>query len=162
MRCYCHLGSFSFASISQMLMAVKMFFCACDSKTFKINNISFILSCRYYLLSNWLTFTWQNAEWGHLAVMATGLISPIKMLLSCRMKTLGRFFFLVVLLVFYCEFLHYYLVLLRCTWPSPATLTWARFQTEEDRPQPPLRVMILSDTHLLGFKNGHWFDKLRR
>lgn len=26
----------------------------------------------------------------------------------------------------------------------------------------PLRVMLLADTHLLGPKRGHWFDKLRR
>lgn len=26
----------------------------------------------------------------------------------------------------------------------------------------PVKVMVLADTHLLGSRNGHWFDKLRR
>lgn len=25
-----------------------------------------------------------------------------------------------------------------------------------------IRVMLLADTHLLGSRKGHWFDKLRR
>lgn len=34
-------------------------------------------------------------------------------------------------------------------------------------PQPkpeetPVHAMFLADTHLLGSKQGHWFDKLRR
>lgn len=28
--------------------------------------------------------------------------------------------------------------------------------------EEPVNVMILADTHLLGSRNGHWFDKLRR
>lgn len=34
------------------------------------------------------------------------------------------------------------------------------FQTSE-HPET-LRVMFLADTHLLGSRQGHWFDKLRR
>lgn len=26
----------------------------------------------------------------------------------------------------------------------------------------PLKVMIIADTHILGWREGHWFDKLRR
>lgn len=26
----------------------------------------------------------------------------------------------------------------------------------------PVQAMVLADTHLLGSRNGHWFDKLRR
>lgn len=26
----------------------------------------------------------------------------------------------------------------------------------------PVHAMFLADTHLLGSKNGHWFDKLKR
>ena len=29
-------------------------------------------------------------------------------------------------------------------------------------PSDPLHAMFLADTHLLGSRNGHWFDKLRR
>ena len=28
--------------------------------------------------------------------------------------------------------------------------------------RPALRAMFLADTHLLGRRQGHWFDKLRR
>lgn len=28
--------------------------------------------------------------------------------------------------------------------------------------EPPIKVMFLADTHLLGSRFGHWFDKLRR
>lgn len=28
--------------------------------------------------------------------------------------------------------------------------------------EEPVKVMVLADTHLLGSRRGHWFDKLRR
>lgn len=28
--------------------------------------------------------------------------------------------------------------------------------------ESPVKVMVLADTHLLGSRKGHWFDKLRR
>ncbi|XP_046596664.1 metallophosphoesterase 1 isoform X3 [Neodiprion lecontei] len=49
-----------------------------------------------------------------------------------------------------------------CGWPDldaqkadPAIL----LNNAEER---PVKVMFLSDTHLLGSRNGHWFDKLKR
>jgi ethanolamine phosphate phosphodiesterase len=62
-------------------------------------------------------------------------------------------------LVFYNEWLTYYLVLLQCQWPS-LDLSTADFSVADS--SSPLRVMILADTHLLGSREGHWFDKLRR
>lgn len=32
----------------------------------------------------------------------------------------------------------------------------------QENGEEPVKVMILADTHLLGSRNGHWFDKLRR
>lgn len=32
----------------------------------------------------------------------------------------------------------------------------------QDNEETPVKVMIIADTHLLGSRNGHWFDKLRR
>jgi len=49
----------------------------------------------------------------------------------------------------YCEFLVYYLVLWQCQYP-PTTST------------SPLRALVIADTHLLGSRKGHWWDKLRR
>ncbi|XP_070198689.1 metallophosphoesterase 1-like [Littorina saxatilis] len=65
---------------------------------------------------------------------------------------------LVLLLLLYCEFLHYFVVLLQCTWPRlQASGTVGLGSDPED-----LKVMFLADTHLLGFREGNWFDKLRR
>lgn len=75
------------------------------------------------------------------------------MLGSIRMKTFKRVLLragltLCVALA-YCEFLVYYLVLWQCHWPSPQTSN-------------PLTAMVVADTHLLGSRKGHWWDKLRR
>ncbi|MBN3290763.1 MPPE1 Metallophosphoesterase, partial [Polypterus senegalus] len=46
-----------------------------------------------------------------------------------------------------------------CVWPdNEAPLSGQRGEGSA----PVLRVLVLSDTHLLGAINGHWFDKLRR
>lgn len=62
--------------------------------------------------------------------------------------------FAVCLFVF-CEWLIYYLVIFQCSWPE-VDLEGMNRQSE------PLKAMLLTDTHLLGPKHGHWFDKLRR
>ena len=62
--------------------------------------------------------------------------------------------FAVCLFVF-CEYLIYYLVIFQCSWPEINI-------EETNRPSEPLKTMFLTDTHLLGSKDGHWFDKLRR
>uniref|UniRef100_A0A0K2USL0 Metallophosphoesterase 1like [Nasonia vitripennis] n=1 Tax=Lepeophtheirus salmonis TaxID=72036 RepID=A0A0K2USL0_LEPSM len=59
--------------------------------------------------------------------------------------------FAVTTLLLTCEFLVYYIVLLlNCNYPNLG---------ESDH---SLKVLFLADTHLLGSRNGHWFDKLRR
>lgn len=52
--------------------------------------------------------------------------------------------------------MHYYVVLLQCTWPS------LDVGTNDHEQSDPLYAVVLSDTHLLGSKEGHWFDQLRR
>lgn len=74
-------------------------------------------------------------------------------LLKLLVAVLGIFFF--------CEFLIYYIILLRCAWPQlNDALRDERITLTEN--YKPLKAMILSDPHLLGPVSGHWFDKLRR
>uniref|UniRef100_A0A0A9WS93 Metallophosphoesterase 1 homolog n=2 Tax=Lygus hesperus TaxID=30085 RepID=A0A0A9WS93_LYGHE len=64
-------------------------------------------------------------------------------------------------LFFLCEYLIYYFVLIQCSWPvlDPRKAD----QTIEPKDSNQMvKVMLLADTHLLGPKHGHWFDKLRR
>ncbi|XP_050425907.1 metallophosphoesterase 1 isoform X2 [Adelges cooleyi] len=62
------------------------------------------------------------------------------------------FIFYFILVVFYCEFGIYYIVLMQCNWPSDHTMSL----------EQPLKVMFIADTHLLGTRKGNWFDKMRR
>ncbi|KXJ12789.1 metallophosphoesterase 1 [Exaiptasia diaphana] len=55
----------------------------------------------------------------------------------------------------FCEWLVYYLVIFQCSWPELSP------EDKQNNPEP-LNVMLLSDPHLLGTQDGHWFDKLRR
>jgi predicted MPP superfamily phosphohydrolase len=52
----------------------------------------------------------------------------------------------------YNEYLIYWQTLLKCQWPKSAP----------ENPPELINMMLLSDTHLLGSRHGHWFDKLRR
>nr|XP_014343965.1 PREDICTED: metallophosphoesterase 1 [Latimeria chalumnae] len=61
--------------------------------------------------------------------------------------------------VLFCEFLIYYLVMFQCTWPG---LKLAHPREKEETSASTLKVLFLSDPHLLGTVRGHWFDKLRR
>ncbi|XP_061775605.1 metallophosphoesterase 1 [Nerophis ophidion] len=56
---------------------------------------------------------------------------------------------------FFCEYLIYFPTIVQCAWPR---IEHARGGEDS----PPVRAMVLSDTHLLGAVGGHWFDKLRR
>ncbi|KAF0291785.1 Amidophosphoribosyltransferase [Amphibalanus amphitrite] len=75
--------------------------------------------------------------------------------LGCQLRVAGVYAAsltaLCCLLLLYCELAHHYLVLTQCRWPDP--LPGA---------DPGLRVMVVSDPHLLGSRHGHWFDRLRR
>jgi UDP-2,3-diacylglucosamine pyrophosphatase LpxH len=63
-------------------------------------------------------------------------------------------------LFLYCEYIIYYVVLRDCDWPEldPRNEDITIDKTDNS----PVKVMILADTHLLGSRNGHWLDKLRR
>lgn len=53
-------------------------------------------------------------------------------------------------------------LILQCAWP---VLESRKIDTTISQPTPeetPVHAMFIADTHLLGSKNGHWFDKLRR
>lgn len=58
-----------------------------------------------------------------------------------------------VALTVYCEYLVYYAVLWQCHWPDLA---------EDHSHHDAVHTMFVADTHLLGSRQGHWFDKLRR
>lgn len=50
------------------------------------------------------------------------------------------------------EYFIYYVVLVKCKWPIAKTSSNGEF----------IDMMLIADTHLLGSRKGHWFDKLRR
>ncbi|XP_012286840.1 metallophosphoesterase 1 isoform X2 [Orussus abietinus] len=82
----------------------------------------------------------------------TGRIA--KYVVAALLALLGIFIF--------CEYVIYYVVLIQCDWPSldpkKADPTIPLLKNEER----PVKVMFLADTHLMGSRNGHWFDKLKR
>ncbi|XP_077295736.1 per1-like protein PGAP5 [Arctopsyche grandis] len=75
-----------------------------------------------------------------------------------RRSEVLRLVALVAAAFFYCEFLIYYLVLIQCGWPSINKAASHIYSTNDEA----VYAMFLADTHLLGKRNGHWFDKLRR
>ncbi|UJR21283.1 hypothetical protein I4U23_024375 [Adineta vaga] len=76
---------------------------------------------------------------------------------------LAKIIFLLILIFIYCEFVIYYFVLLTCSWPQLSKVDQDfTIKSSNDRNQKPLHVMFISDTHLLGSREGHWLDKLRR
>ncbi|XP_071449429.1 metallophosphoesterase 1 [Hetaerina americana] len=81
--------------------------------------------------------------------------------MGIKLAYIIKFIAAVCALIFYCEFLVYYLVLIQCSWPklNPSTVDKTIPMKTENQ---PVKAMIIADTHLLGSRNGHWFDKLRR
>ncbi|KAG8442222.1 hypothetical protein GDO86_011138 [Hymenochirus boettgeri] len=61
----------------------------------------------------------------------------------------------IFVVFFFCEFLIYYMVIIKCNWPHVKN-------TREQDSMSNLKAIFLADTHLLGEIRGHWFDKLRR
>lgn len=66
----------------------------------------------------------------------------------------------IILILIYCEVIIYYVVIGQCSWPHLKKTNVGNFVAQDE--MVPLKMMLLSDTHLLGPKRGHWFDKLRR
>ncbi|XP_028132714.1 metallophosphoesterase 1 isoform X1 [Diabrotica virgifera virgifera] len=77
-----------------------------------------------------------------------------------NLKFIVKTSFGVLFLFFYCEFLIFYAVQLNCDWPQldPDNEDTSIEPSNED----PVKIMVIADTHLLGSRKGHWFDKLRR
>jgi predicted MPP superfamily phosphohydrolase len=69
-----------------------------------------------------------------------------------RLNGLLVCFILLVVVFFYNEYLIYWQILSRCDW----------VKNKYPEKDTYLNVMLIADTHLLGSRNGHWFDKLRR
>ncbi|XP_013201242.2 metallophosphoesterase 1 [Amyelois transitella] len=65
-----------------------------------------------------------------------------------------RFVVGLLFIYFYCEYLIYYVTQVQCEWPA--------LKKEYAQDVTPVYAMVLADTHLLGSRNGHWFDKWRR
>jgi predicted MPP superfamily phosphohydrolase len=52
---------------------------------------------------------------------------------------------------------------LGCSWPQLSKINQDfTIQPPKDSNSKPLRVMFIADTHLLGSREGYWFNKLRR
>ncbi|CAM2106462.1 metallophosphoesterase 1 isoform X1 [Caretta caretta] len=66
---------------------------------------------------------------------------------------------LVALVLIFCEFLIYYVVIFQCHWPE---VKIEAHRSSKQSSASVLKAMFLSDTHLLGEIKGHWLDKLRR
>lgn len=76
------------------------------------------------------------------------------------LKFMVKTFAAISCLLIFFEFIVYYVVQGKCEYPRLD-------KTKEDPSvvysnEEPVKVMVLADTHLLGSRNGHWFDKLRR
>jgi len=82
--------------------------------------------------------------------MMPGLLYKKKL----QRTTLKSLAYVFVLLLF-CEYFIYYFVLFKCNYPELKV-------GDENSEYRPLKVMFLADTHLLGSRNGHPWDKLRR
>ncbi|XP_038602647.1 metallophosphoesterase 1 isoform X2 [Tachyglossus aculeatus] len=80
-----------------------------------------------------------------------------------RLRRRSCFLLMLISLTFatliFCEFLVYFFVIFQCSWPEVKPANSSR---NNQTPEAVLKVMFLSDTHLLGELRGHWLDKLRR
>lgn len=76
---------------------------------------------------------------------------------------LTKIFVLIFLIIFYCEFLIYYLYLLSCSWPQLSNIEQDfTIRPPIDSTQKPLRVMLFADTHLLSSASVDRFHRNRR
>uniref|UniRef100_A0A8R1HMF8 Metallophosphoesterase 1 homolog n=1 Tax=Caenorhabditis japonica TaxID=281687 RepID=A0A8R1HMF8_CAEJA len=67
-------------------------------------------------------------------------------------KSYGLLILLALLLILYNEYFIFFYAFYKCQWSC-----------HQNRcPENGLKAFIISDTHLLGQRNGHWLDKLKR
>ena len=106
---------------------------------------------------------WLPAPLGRdMASSQLGARGQCLRLLKTRGLLLLKLLAAVLAVLLFCEFLIYYLVIFRCSWPELKTPEGAGALGAPRAPEPVLRAMFLADTHLLGAVRGHWLDKLRR
>jgi len=92
-----------------------------------------------------------------------GAGSPSMNVIRFHWRQTILFFSAIAALILYNEWLVYYFVLLQCQWPALNVETNDfTFDSDDDAASSQLHVMALADTHLLGSREGHWFDRLRR
>ncbi|XP_004930159.1 metallophosphoesterase 1 isoform X1 [Bombyx mori] len=72
-----------------------------------------------------------------------------------RRVTKNVLLFLIGLLFIwlYCEYIIYFIVIAQCNWPVT---------NDTHKSIQSLKALMISDTHLLGPRRGHWLDKMRR
>lgn len=75
---------------------------------------------------------------------------------------LAKILLFILLIFIYCELLIYYFVLLGCSWPQLSKLEQDfTIDPPKESNSKPLHIMLISDPHLLGAHEGHWFERLR-
>ncbi|KAK3915561.1 Metallophosphoesterase 1 [Frankliniella fusca] len=78
------------------------------------------------------------------------------------LKFVWHMFAYICFVAILCEYLIYYFVIFQCSWPVLDPLKEDSSVHIKTNSNEPVKAMFLADTHLLGSRNGHWFDKLRR
>lgn len=68
-------------------------------------------------------------------------------------RSLILVFFVIFIVIFNEYFIYYITIKFGCSWPI--------LVNETNRPSSS-KIALISDTHILGYVHGHWFDKLRR
>lgn len=53
------------------------------------------------------------------------------------------------------------LIKFQCSWPELSAAN-EDMKITINNIEEPVKAMFIADTHLLGTRRGHWFDKLRR
>lgn len=123
-----------------------------------IKELNVATSFRQFILYTTIFHQDSNVSFNQYVAMGWIIVQiPELFCFLLRTRRLFRFFFLFICLLLYCEFFHYFIVLLFCKWPVLDVDT-----LQAPSKSNPLKVMIIADTHILGWREGHWFDKLRR
>lgn len=62
-------------------------------------------------------------------------------------------------LIWVCEYLVYYFTLYSCNWPDPPNASVKNIRNPDTA---IVNLMVLADTHLVGYVLGHPIDRIRR